>query len=476
MTKRFPIIAFLVAIVLFAAAQAPQPIAPALQPFIAVSAPVLAVTHVRVIDGTGAPARVDQTLVVSNGKIVALGDFASTAVPAGAKVIDGAGCTVIPGIVGLHDHVFYPAGPAHYNTLEFSAPRLYLACGVTTIRTTGGLETYTELNMKRAVAEGRLPGPRMFVSSVFLEGPGAFTLQMPVLAGPNEARRMVRYWDEAGVDDFKAYANLPKASLAAVIDEAHKRGKKVTGHLGAVSFREAAALGIDDLEHGLPVDSDFVPARKPDVNPSGKDIRDSILKLDVAGPEIQETIRTLVAHKVALTSTLPVFEISCPGRPPLQNRVLESMAPDIRILYLTSRTRIGETKDSPMPAFLKKEMEFERTFVQAGGLLLAGPDPTGYGGVVPGFGDQREIELLVEAGFTPIESIKIATSNGAVYLGQRDKIGALAVGLQADFVLIKGDPSKTITDIENVVTVFKEGLGYDPAKLIEAARGLVGIR
>ena len=474
--KRIPTIAFLMTIVLSVAAQAPRSFSPAVQPFVAESAPVFALTHVRLIDGTGSPAREDQTIVVADGKILALGEAASTAVPAGAKTIEARGHTVIPGLVGMHDHVFYPAGPAHYNTLEFSAPRLYLACGVTTIRTTGGLETTTELNMKRAVAEGRLPGPAMFVTSPFLEGPGAFTLQMPVLEGPEEARRMVRIWDEAGVDDFKAYANLPRATLAAVIDEAHKRGKKVTGHLGAVSFREAAELGIDDLEHGLPVDSDFVPGRKPDVNPSGKDIRDSILKLDVSGPEIQETIRTLVARKVALTSTLPVFEISVPGRPPLQNRVLEAMAPDIRLLYLTSRARIGETKDSPMPTFLKEEMEFERAFVRAGGLLLAGPDPTGYGGVLPGFGDQREIELLVEAGFTPVEAIKIATSNGAVYLGRRDKIGTLAVGLQADFVLIKGDPSRTIADIENVVTVFKEGVGYDPAKLIEAVRGTVGIR
>jgi imidazolonepropionase-like amidohydrolase len=474
--KRISLVFSLLAIVLSVGAQAPAKVPPALQPYVAESASILAVTHVRVIDGTGAPAREDQTIVVADRNILALGDAASISIPVGAKVIDGAGHTVIPGIVGLHDHVFYPAGSAHYNTLEFSAPRLYLACGVTTIRTTGGLETYTELAMRKAVAEGRLPGPRMFVSSVFLEGPGAFTLQMPVLAGPEEARRMVRYWDEAGVDDFKAYANLPRAALAAVIEEAHKRGKKVTGHLGAVSFREAAALGIDNLEHGLPVDSDFVPGRKPDVNPSGRDIRDSILKLDVSGPEIRETIRTLVDRKVALTSTLPVFEISVPGRPPLQNRVLEAMAPEIRLLYLTTRARLGEAKDSPMPAFLRKEMDFERAFVQAGGLLLAGPDPTGYGGVLPGFGDQREIELLVEAGFTPVEAIKIATSNGAVYLGQRDKIGALAVGLQADFVLIKGDPSKTIADIENVVTVFKEGLGYDPVKLIEAVRGTVGIR
>ena len=123
-----------------------------------------------------------------------------------------------------------------------------------------------------------------------------------------------------------------------------------------------------------------------------------------------------------------------------------------------------------------KEMGFEVAFVRAGGLLLAGPDPTGNGGVLPGFGDQREIELLVEAGFTPVEAIQIATENGAIYLGQQDRIGTIAAGKQADIVLIKGDPAKNIEDIEKVETVFKAGVGYDSGKLIESVRGQVGIR
>jgi imidazolonepropionase-like amidohydrolase len=376
----------------------------------------------------------------------------------------------------MHDHIFYPAGPAHYNTLEFSAPKLYLACGVTTIRTTGSLEPYTELNLKKAIDRGSVPGPKMNVTSPYLEGPGAFTLQMHVLSGPEEARRMVQYWDEAGVDDFKAYTNISRAALAAAIDEVHKRGKKISGHLCSIGFREAAALGIDNLEHGLMADSEFAPGKKPDVCPPSGESREAFLKLEVSGPEIRETIRELVARKVAVTSTLPVIEISVPGRPPLQPRILDAMAPEIRIAYLTQRARIGEAKDSTMPAALKKEMEFERAFVQAGGLLLAGPDPTGYGGVLPGFGDQREVELLVDAGFTPVEAIKIATFNGAFYLGRLDRIGTLAAGKQADMVLIKGNPAQRISDIENVETVFKDGLGYDSAKLIEAVRGTVGIR
>jgi len=471
---RFAFLSFVIVSVL--AAQGPQALSPGVKPFVTVDAPVFALTHVRVIDGTGAPAREDQTLVVSAGKIQAIGDAASTSIPPGAKVLELRDYTVIPGLVGMHDHIFYPAGPAHYNTLEFSAPRLYLACGVTTIRTTGGLETYTELNLKRAIEGGRVPGPKMSVTSPYFEGRGAFTLQMHELSGPGEARRMVQYWDDAGVDDFKAYTNISRAELAAVIDEVHKRGKKITGHLCSIGFREAAALGIDNLEHGLFVDTEFAPGKKPDVCPPSRESREAFLKLDISGPEIQETIRQLVGHKVAITSTLPVFEISAPGRPPLQPRVLEAMAPETRINYLTQRARVGEIKESPMPALLKKEMEFERAFVQAGGLLLAGPDPTGYGGVLPGFGDQREVELLVEAGFTPVEAIRIATLNGAFYLNRADKVGTLEPGKVADLVLIKGDPAKNISDIEKVETVFKDGVGYDSAKLIESVRGTVGIR
>jgi imidazolonepropionase-like amidohydrolase len=187
-------------------------------------------------------------------------------------------------------------------------------------------------------------------------------------------------------------------------------------------------------------------------------------------------IADLVKHNVAITSTLPVFEISVPGRPPLQQRVLDAMAPDTRINYLAQRARVGENLQSTALAMLKKEMEFERAFAKAGGLLIAGPDPTGYGGVLPGFGDQRELELLVEAGFTPLEAIKIATHNGAQYLGELDRIGTLAPGKLADIVVITGDPAKNIADIAKVETVFKDGVGYDPARLLEAARGSVGIR
>lgn len=144
---------------------------------------------------------------------------------------------------------------------------------------------------------------------------------------------------------------------------------------------------------------------------------------------------------------------------------------------LQTRALIAEHADkSIMPVLMKKEMQFEREFVAAGGLLMAGCDPTGYGATLPGFGDERNLELLVEAGFTPEQAIQIYTQNGAKFLGREDRIGTIAAGKQADLVVVSGDPAKDISAVEHVEYVFKKGIGYDPAKLIDSTRGMVGIR
>jgi len=455
-------------------------LSPEVRAFVAVDAPVVALRHVRVVDGTGAPPRDDQTVLIAEGTIRAIGSAASTPVPEGAQVLDLAGHTALPGLVGMHDHMYYPApgkdGLRLYPQHAFSFPRLYLAGGVTTIRTTGSVEPYTDLQLKKAIDAGKMAGPRMHVTGPYLEGEGAFTPQMYELTGPEDARRTVEYWAERGVTSFKAYTHITRAQLAAAVEAAHARGLKVTGHLCSIGFREAAGLGIDDLEHGLVVDTEFVAGRKPDDCPAREDQIGSLLALDVAGPEVRETIRTLVAGHVAVTSTLPVFETLVPNRPPLRDRVLEVMTPEARASYLERRARIGQTESSPWPSLFKKEMEFERAFVAAGGRLLTGLDPTGYGGVVAGFGSQRAVELLVEGGFTPVEAIRIATANGAEFLGEGERVGTLAAGKRADIVVVKGDPSADIAAIENVVVVFKDGIGYDPDKLIDSVRGSVGLR
>jgi hypothetical protein len=251
----------------------------------------------------------------------------------------------------------------------------------------------------------------------------------------------------------------------------------VTGHLCSVTFREAAELGIDNLEHGLLVNSEYVTGKAPDACPTGGEVRKSLMALDVASPKVQDSINFLVKHKVAVTSTLPVFENFVGDRKvPLPVGVLEAMSPQAQTDYLASRSRIINSTSTWTPELLKKEMDWEYAFAKAGGLLMTGLDPTGIGGVIAGYGDQRGIELLVEAGFTPMEAIKIATHNGAQFLGELDRIGTLGPGKTADVVVVKGDPSKKISDVENVEIVFKDGVGYDVQKLRDSVRGTVGLR
>ena len=463
---------------------APNELAAGLKDFVTVHAPVVALTHVRVIDGTGAPARPDQTVVIRDGKIVAVGATAEVIVPASATVLDLTGKSVLPGLVGMHDHLFYPlpaptagaGAPALYGEMAFSFPRLYLAGGVTTLRTAGSIQPYTDLELKRAIDSGLAPGPKLHLTGPYLEGAGAYTPNMHQLSGPDDARRTVEYWAEEGMTSFKAYMHITRAELSAAIAATHGRGLKITGHLCSIGFHEAAALGIDNLEHGLLVDSEFAADKKPDVCPSWRETAIGLLELDVHGPRLRELIEDLVRHHVAVTSTLPVFETFVANRPPLDNRVLAALAPAARIDYLTRRARVAGRPKNDFAPLLAKEMEFERAFALAGGVLLAGEDPTGYGGVLAGFGDQRELELLVEAGFTPLEAIQIGTENGARFLGEGDNIGTIEVSKQADLVIVEGQPDQDIHAIEKVVTVFKEGLGFDSARLIDSVRNSVGIR
>jgi imidazolonepropionase-like amidohydrolase len=377
----------------------------------------------------------------------------------------------------MHEHMFYPTGRlALFNEMGWSFPRLYLACGVTSLRTAGSVEPYTDLNIRRLIDTGRIPGPKVHVTGPYLDGQGSFATQFHVLTGPEDARRMVNQWADEGVTSFKAYMYITRAELGAAIEEAHKRGIKVTGHLCAVGFREAASLGIDNLEHGIFVDTEFVPGKRPDVCPPQTETVSNLTKLDIDSAPVREMIRDLVARKVSVTSTLPVFEAFLPDRPPLQQRMLDALTPEARTQYLVARARAAERKDSPWPVALRKEMQFELAFVKAGGRLMAGTDPTGNGGALAGFASQREVELLVEAGFTPLEALRIATLSAAEYLGESDRIGSIAQGKLADLVVLRGDPSVQIADIEKVETVFKDGVGYDPTKLIDSVRGSVGWR
>ncbi len=451
-------------------------LSPQVQAFVSVDAPVVALTHARVIDGTGTPPREDQTVIIADGFIRNLGNSGSIDIPAGATVLDLTGKTLVPGFVMLHEHMFYPAGGGNYNELAFSFPRLYLAGGATTIRTGGSMHPYADLNLKRAIDEGRVPGPKMNVTGPYLEGPGLAILGVKALRGPDDARAMVAYWAGEGVESFKAYMHISQAELGAAIDEAHQRGIKVTGHLCSVTYREAADLGIDNLEHGFVASSDFVRNKQENQCPAGNAVQRALMDVDVDGPEVRDLIQHLVRRGVALTSTMTVFETFTPGRPPASTAALDAMLPASRDQYLRRRAQIAVQTESPWASLFDKVMQLEVAFARAGGLLVVGTDPTGYGGVVAGFANQRAIKLLVEAGFSPVEAIQIATLNGARYLDVDDRVGSIEVGKRADLAVVRGNPAATIRDIENVELVFKDGVGYDSAKLIQSVKNTVGLR
>lgn len=463
---------------------------PEVKKFIRYDQPLIALSHVRVIDGTGAAPQENRTLILRNGRIEAIQDGGAP-LPAGAQEIDLSGRSVMPGLVGMHNHLMYTASinldeddkiplPGFFVTeTAFTAPRMYLAAGVTTMRTTGSVEPYTDLNVRRQIDAMQIPGPHLDVTGPYLEGKDSFFPQMAVLDEREHARKTVDFWAGEGATSFKAYMQISAPVLGAAIEAAHKHGAKLTGHLCAVDYRQAAALGIDNLEHG-PVftDSEFVPNRKPDSCPPSSAIAASWDKLEIDSPPVKALIADLVAHKVAITSTLPVFESFVATRPLLSKKQMAMMSAESLRSHLAARAAAATSpaRAAQGEAALKKEMAFERAFVKAGGLLLAGPDPTGNGGVLPGFGDQRELELLVEAGFSPLEAIRIGTANGARYLGQLDRIGTIEAGKHADLVVVNGDPSKKISEVENVEIVFKDGYGYDPAKLNNSVKGMLGIR
>ena len=452
-------------------AQPPQ-FADSVRAFIKIDAPVVVLTNARVIDGTGGPAKAQQTLVLRGGNVAEIGDTARVKAPEGATVVDLAGKSIIPGFVMLHEHLYYPTGPQVYGQLGQSFVRLYFAGGVTTMRTAGNVNGFMDLKLRTLIDEGRVAGPALDATAPYLNASNTF-LQMYGLKDADDARRHVAYWADAGATSFKAYMNITRAQLAAAIEEAHKRGFKVTGHLCSVTYAEAADLGIDNLEHGFLASTDFVADKKPDVCPGQGAGQRSIGALDEQSDAFKALVKKLVDRKVALTSTLPVFETFTPGRPMPPG--LEVLVTPLREQFEQNYARTTQNKQSQYVTLLPKAMALERAFSRAGGLLVAGTDPTGGGGVIPGYANQRQVELLVEAGFTPVEAISISTLNGARYLKRESRIGTIAVGKQADLVVVAGDPSTNIADIRKVETVFKAGVGFDPAKMIQSVSGRVGL-
>lgn len=462
------------------AQQVPTPASygPETRQFIAYDAPLIALTHVRVIDGTGAAATEDRTVIIRDGHLEAIGPSATVRVPKGAQILDRPGYTVFPGLVGMHDHLFDVPPRNDFAAWTFlpaplTAPRLYLAHGVTTIRTTGTVAFNIDRGVKAAIDAGKTPGPRINLTSPFLVDSSAASSMNWGVKGPEDARRVVKFFADAGAQSVKVYQWLTRAELTAVLDEAHRHGMKVTGHLCSLTHREAAELGIDNIEHGFSFMTDFASNKRPDECP----MPGGGAPVTADQPAFQDLVRFLVEKNVALTSTIALEEMFM--RPePVTDEYLSYLTSDTRFAYLKRRARnepmFPGAPSSNGAEAIQREVGRLRAFVAAGGLLMIGPDAIGPD-LIKGYADLRGLELLVEGGFTPLEAFKVAASNGARFLEMAD-IGSLEAGKRADLVLVKGDPSTRIADIHNIEIVFKDGVGYDSQKLKDSVRGQVGLR
>lgn len=444
-------------------------------PYVSNEEKAIAITNVKVIDGTGGPARENQTVIFENGVITQIGNTASMTYPSDYKSIDGTGKTLIPGLIMLHEHIFYPKpfdGVFSVAQMTFTFPRLYLAGGVTTIRTAGSIEPQTDLNIRKWIEEGRMLGPKMDLTGPFIERAGTAVPEVGVIENPQDGIEMVEYWGKRGINSFKVYQNITKEDLKAVVETAHAQGKKVTGHICSVTYREAAEIGIDNIEHGFFQSSDFVDDKIDNFCPAFKRGQ-ALAELPEDSPEMEALMKFLIEKNVAITSTLPVFE-PYTGREVVLGGGLDAMSDEIRTSLEQSHER-RQGRDSTSFVNFKKQMAWEKKFYDMGGQLLAGTDPTGAGRTIAGYGNMRQVELLIEAGFTVSEAIKVSSLNGAVYLERADKVGSIAIGKQADLVLIDGDLEADISNIRKIETVFKDGIGFDSKKIFESMKGKVGM-
>jgi len=434
----------------------------------------IALTNLYVIDGTGRSGTENQTLLIQNGKIVSIQD-ANKTIPAEFTQIDLTGKTVTPGFVMLHEHLFYPTGLGNYSDMVHSFPRLYLAGGTTTIRTAGTMAPYADLNLSKKTKVDKIIGPDIDVTAPYLNGPGLPILKTKALENADDAERMVRYWQSEGAVSYKLYMHIRQDEMKRVIKLAHQHNQKVTGHLCSVTLAEAAKLGIDNLEHGFVSATDFVEGKEKDKCPSSALVRQSLLNLEFDGKEIQQLINTLVQHDVTITSTLPVYETFAKGRPIAYPQALELMDADTKEQYLTAWSNIQASDNEVWTELFKREMYWERKFVEAGGKLVVGTDPTGYGGVVAGWSNIRAIELLIEAGFPLEQAIKIASLNGAKFLERDKEVGSLEVGKVANLAIFDGHLGKEAAAFRKIQWVMKNGIIYNSKALFDSMKGKVGL-
>ena len=430
--------------------------------------------NLKILDGTGNSALEDMDIWIEGEIIKEVGK--DLPAPPGATVLDMSGKSAIPGFVMLHEHMFYPKSTPDeaygLDQMSYSFPLLYLAGGVTMMRTAGSIMPQADVSIKNWINEGKIPGPKMDVTSPHMDREGLPIVELFTFDNTEEAMKQVDFYADLGVTSIKVYNFINKDDLKAIVDAAHSRNMKVTGHLCSITYREAADIGIDNIEHGFASCPDFLSDKVPDqCNPF---MKSAFLQTDPNSEQVQGLIDHLVKKNVALTTTINVFD-PYTGREIVPGGGLRALAP-LAKEKVYQRWASMQGKDSLDYLFFNKLKVMDKMFYDAGGLLVAGTDPTYDGRIVPGYANMRLLEILVEMGFSTSEAVKICTLNGAKYLELNESIGTIETGKIADLIIMSDNITDNVSAIRSDKIVFKNGIGYNSEKLFKAAEGLVGIR
>jgi len=403
--------------------------------FTAQSASVTAIVGGRLIDGTGKPAIENAVVILKDGKISAAGPAATTPVPQGAQIVDAHGKSVLPGLWEMH---------AHFEQVEWGP--IYLATGVTTARDVGNEREFI-VAARDAIAAGQGIGPRLVMAGV-VDGTGPFALGVIRVDTPEQAREQVQKYKAEGFQQIKIYSSVKPEILKVVTAEAHRLGMTVTGH---IPFGMNAIQGIEDGMDQINHVEYLTPLM---VDPKSHTI-------DPDAPNVKKVIKLLLEHHIVVDDTLALMEVILH---PLDHPI-SGFEPGI--LKVAPELKEGlETMGVPPPKAEQSAATFRameatvRVLHQAGVPIVAGTDQA-----VPGFSLDREIELYVQAGFTPIEAIRAATLVPARAMGMEKDSGTIEVGKRADVILVDGNPLENISDIRKVSTVFAAGKMYQPAAL-----------
>jgi len=429
----------------------------------------LAIKNATLVDVRTGRETPDTVILIRGDRIVQVGTSSEVPLPSQGLVVDASGKWVIPGLMDMHAH----AG----NSPEVPV-NLYLAQGVTTIRSPGGNISLLRL-LRERIESGKTIGPRLFFSGPLLDGnPPVWPEESFLVDSPERAHSAVNFLADQGVDFVKVYNNVTEPVLAEIIETARQRGLIVAGHIPrSMTMTRAVDLGMKSLEHIRITGREMLPveeANQIDFLPLGR--REPLLweRFDLSSPKFARLIGHLAESAIYLDPTLTIDESDFVLGPAAQrSNPNNSLLPPEWVQLEESHPSPlfdvpPELKETARNGF-KKRQEFVGMCSRAGVRIIAGTDGPGLGTLVPGYGLHHELQLLVQSGLSPLQSLRAATLTAAEALGKDRELGSIEPGKLADLLIVNGDPLVDIGNASKIEFIIKGGTQYRPADLLKSS-------